>query len=91
MTREDLLLEIDQAGALIVSVRTRFPADRLLERAQELLAELRAQVGATWPVPTSESPWIPIGRFAVRAFDDGSYPEIVDRLVHIEALTRKAS
>jgi hypothetical protein len=86
MTREEMLAEVDQASLQLAGLRARTPSDRLLEYAEKLLSALRREVVDRWPLATPDD--VAIGRFAVRAFDDGSYPELVARLVHIDVLAK---
>lgn len=88
MTREELLTEIEQTAQLLRGLRVRAPSDRLLEYAELELLALRTSVAQRWPLEAPDA--VSIGRFAARAFDDGSYPELVTRLVHVDALARRS-
>ncbi|MCE9635095.1 MAG: hypothetical protein K8T90_05250 [Planctomycetes bacterium] len=86
MTREEILAEIDAAGRLLRSLRAQRPSDRLLEYAEQMLTALRIEVVGRWPLESPDD--VSIGRFVVRAFDDESYPELVTRLVRIDAMAK---
>jgi hypothetical protein len=86
MTRQEILAEIDNARRLLATLRARTPSDRLLEHAEQLLTALRSDVIAQWPLAAPED--ADIGRFAVRAFDDGGYPDLVASLVRVDSLIK---
>jgi hypothetical protein len=86
MTRDAILAEVEKAQRLLTGLRSRVPADRLLEHAEQLLTGLRSQIIAHWPLSAPDE--VELGRFAVRAFDDGAYPDLVAQLVRIDSLIK---
>jgi hypothetical protein len=86
MTRESMLAEIDETARLLRSLRVQNSSDGMLEYAEQMLAALRVEILNCWPLKSHGE--VAIGRFAVRAFDDDAYPELVTRLVRVDSLAK---